>query len=99
LVLIISELFSLAGSETQKITRSNNPPIKATLLRSRHESKKGHWNRTLCLDKLQDTGGRENHVCVGLTASRKLPACSGGFKRNSTRQEKVARAGGRKDSE
>jgi hypothetical protein len=33
-----NELFSLGGSETQKMTRSNNPPIKATLLRSRHES-------------------------------------------------------------
>jgi len=26
------------------------------------------------LDKLQDTGGRENDGCDGLTASRKLPA-------------------------
>ena len=34
----------------------------------------GHWNGTLCLDKLQDTGGRKNHGCASLTASRKLPA-------------------------
>jgi hypothetical protein len=26
------------------------------------------------LDKLQDTGNKENHGCAGLTASRKLPA-------------------------
>jgi hypothetical protein len=26
------------------------------------------------LDKLKDTGSRENHGCDGLTASRKLPA-------------------------
>jgi hypothetical protein len=35
---------------------------------------KGHWNGTLCLDKLKDTGCRENHGCDGLTASRKQPA-------------------------
>jgi hypothetical protein len=29
---------------------------------------------TLCLDKLKDTGGRENHGRDGLTASRKQPA-------------------------
>ena len=23
--------------------------------------RKGHWSGTLCLDKSQDTGGRENH--------------------------------------
>jgi hypothetical protein len=37
-------------------------------------AKKGHWNGTLYLDKLQDTGGRENDGYDGLTASRKLPA-------------------------
>jgi hypothetical protein len=35
-------------------------------------------------DKLQDTGGRENHGCNGLIASRKLPAY-GRPKRSSTR--------------
>jgi hypothetical protein len=31
------------GSETQKITRKNNPPIKGTLFWSRYESKTGHY--------------------------------------------------------
>jgi len=35
---------------------------------------KGHWNGTLCLEKLKDTGSKENHGCDGLTASRKQPA-------------------------
>jgi hypothetical protein len=39
-------------SETQKITRSNNPSIKTTLLRSRYESKRvtgtGHHALTSC---------------------------------------------------
>jgi hypothetical protein len=34
-----NKLFSFGGSETQKITRSNNPPFKATLILSRYESK------------------------------------------------------------
>jgi hypothetical protein len=33
-----------------------------------------YWKGTWCLDKLQDTGGRENHGCADLRASRKLPA-------------------------
>ena len=52
-----NKFFSFGGSETQKIIRSNNPPIKAMLF--------------LCLDKSQDTGGRENHGCDGLTVSRR----------------------------
>ena len=35
---------------------------------------KCHCNGTLCLDKLKDTGSRENHGWVCLTASRKQPA-------------------------
>ena len=35
---------------------------------------KGHWKGTLCLDKLKDTGSRENHGCDGLTATREQPA-------------------------
>ena len=34
------EFFSFGGSETEKITRSNNPPIKVTLFWSRHDSKR-----------------------------------------------------------
>jgi hypothetical protein len=53
-----NELLSLGGSETQKITRSNNPPIEATLLRSRHESKgvtgTGHYAWTSC--RIQEAG-------------------------------------------
>jgi hypothetical protein len=41
------EFFSFGGSETQKINRSNNPLIKATLFWSRYESGKvtgaGHY--------------------------------------------------------
>jgi hypothetical protein len=60
-----NELISFGGTETQKITRNNNPPVMRA---------KGHWNGTLRLDKLQDAAGRQNHRCAGLTASRKLPA-------------------------
>jgi hypothetical protein len=35
-----NELLSSGGSETQTITRSNNPPIKAKLFWSRYESKR-----------------------------------------------------------
>ena len=63
--------FSFGRRETQKIAWSDNPPIKVTLFWSRHESKKGHWNGTLCLEKLKDTGSKENHGRDGLTASRK----------------------------
>jgi hypothetical protein len=53
-----NELFSLGGSETQKTTRSNNPTIKATLLRSRHVSKRvtatGHYAWTSC--RIQEAG-------------------------------------------
>jgi hypothetical protein len=52
-----NELFSFGGSETQKITRSNNPLIKA-LLRSHHESKRvtgmGHYDWTSC--RIQEAG-------------------------------------------
>jgi hypothetical protein len=48
------------------------------------------------LDRLQDTGGRENHRCTGLTVSRKLPDYNGSFKRN---RKKMVHAGGRKDLE
>jgi hypothetical protein len=53
-----NELISFGGSETQKITRSNNPPIKATLLWSHYESKGvtgiGHYAWTIC--KIQEAG-------------------------------------------
>ena len=53
-----NELFSFGGSETQKITRSNNPPIKVTLFWPRHESKRvtgtGHYAWTSC--RIQETG-------------------------------------------
>ena len=61
-----NEFFSFGGSETQKITRSSNSPIKATLFWPRHESGRvtgaGHdaWTR-----------GRKNHGCDGLTVSRR----------------------------
>jgi hypothetical protein len=53
-----NELFSFGGSETQKITRSNNTPIKVTLLRARHESKRvtgmGHYAGTS--SRIQEVG-------------------------------------------
>ena len=61
-------------ADVYKLNSQCNPPIKVTLFWSRHENKKDYWNGTLCLDKLKDTGGRENHGCDGLTASRKLPS-------------------------
>jgi hypothetical protein len=65
-----NEFFSFGGSETQKITRSNNPPIKATIFWPRYESGRvtGAGHR---LDKSQNTGDRENHGCDGLTVSRR----------------------------
>jgi hypothetical protein len=33
-----NEFFSFGGSETQKITRSSNPPIKTTIFWPRYES-------------------------------------------------------------
>jgi len=46
------EFFSFGGSETQKITGSNNPLIKATLFCSCHGSKRvtgtGHYAWTGC---------------------------------------------------
>jgi hypothetical protein len=44
-----NELLSLGGSEIQKITRSNNPPIKATLLRSPIMRAKGSLERDTML--------------------------------------------------
>ena len=45
-----NEFFSFGESETQKITRSNNPPIKVTLFWPRYESGRitggGHYART-----------------------------------------------------
>ena len=42
-----NEFFSFGGSETQKITRSNNPPIKAMLFWPRYEGRRvtgaGHY--------------------------------------------------------
>ena len=35
-----NEFFSFGGSETKKITRRNNPPIKATLFWPRYESRR-----------------------------------------------------------
>jgi hypothetical protein len=47
-----NELFSFGGSETQKITRSDNPPIKVMLFWLHHESKRvtgmGHYAWTSC---------------------------------------------------
>jgi hypothetical protein len=63
------EFFSFGGSETQKITRSSNPPIKATIF----------WNvitveGSLGRDKSLDTGGRENHEDIG---GRENHGCDG----------------------
>jgi hypothetical protein len=53
-----NKLFSFRGSETQKIARSNNPPIKAMSLRSCHESKRVtgtvHYAWTSC--RIQEAG-------------------------------------------
>jgi hypothetical protein len=53
--------------------------LKATILRLKlsyfgHVMRaKSHWNGKLCLDKLKDTGSRENHGCNSLRALRKQP--------------------------
>jgi hypothetical protein len=53
-----NKLISFVGSETQKISRSNNPPIKATLFWSHYESKRvtgtGHYAWTIC--RIQEAG-------------------------------------------
>ena len=82
-----NEFFSFGGSETQKITRSNNPPIKATLFWPHYE-RKGHLSGTLCLDKSQDTGSRENHGCDGLTVSRRPLAMVGCFQNRERKNVK-----------
>jgi hypothetical protein len=67
---------NFSGLEEVKPKRS----LEATILRLNlryfvHVMRtKGHWNGTLCLDKLKDTVSRENHGCDGLTTSRKQPA-------------------------
>jgi len=52
------EFFSFGGSDTQRITRSNNSPIKVTLFWSCHESKwvtgKGHYAWIGC--RIQEAG-------------------------------------------
>jgi len=55
-----NEFFSFGGSETLKITRSNNPPIKATIFWPRYES-----GRVTGARHYAWTGGRENHGCDG----------------------------------
>jgi hypothetical protein len=53
-----NEPISFGGSGAQKITRSNNPPIKATIFWSRYESKgvtgTEHYAWTSC--RLQEAG-------------------------------------------
>jgi len=53
--------------------------LEVTILRLQlryfgHVMRASHWKGTLRLEKLQDTGSRENHGCDGLTASKMLPA-------------------------
>jgi hypothetical protein len=52
------------GSETQKITRSNNPPIKVTRFWPRHESERvtgaGHYAWTS--RRIQEAGKTTNAV-------------------------------------
>jgi len=43
------------------------------------------------LDKLKDTGSRENHGCYGLTASRKQPAYDWKNQREAVQDRKKLR--------
>jgi hypothetical protein len=93
------ELFSFGRRETQKITISNNPPIKATLFWSRHDSKRvtrtGHYAWTGC--RIQEAGKATNALARQYQGG--YQPMIGSFERNSMGQEKVVHAGGRKDSE
>ena len=57
-----NEPLTFGGSETQKITRSNNPPIKVTLFWSCYESERvtgvGHYAWTSRM--IQETGKTTN---------------------------------------
>jgi hypothetical protein len=59
-----NELLSFGGSETQKITRSNNPPIIVTLFWPRYESERvtgaGHYAWTS--RRIQEAGKTMNAI-------------------------------------
>ena len=80
----VNEPFSIGQSETQKITRSNNPPTKATLFWPRHESKRvtgtGHYAWTSC--RIQKTGKTTNAMAGQYQRSYRTTI--GSFKRNSS---------------
>jgi len=94
-----NEFFSFGVSETQKITRSNNLLITVRLFWSCHKSKRvtrtGHYAWTGCriqeVRKTMDAVARHYQGCY--------QPMIGSFKRNSTIQETMVHAGGRKDSE
>jgi hypothetical protein len=62
---------SFGRSETQKITRSNNPPIKAMLFWSHYESKRVTGTEHYAWTSYRIQKARKT---TGLTASRKLLA-------------------------
>jgi len=75
--------FSIGRSETHKITRSNNPPTKATLFWPRHESKTvtgtGHYAWTSC--RIQEAGKTTDALAGQYQGSYRTMIVS--FKRNS----------------
>jgi hypothetical protein len=82
---VVNEILSFRGNETQKITRRNNPLIKATLFWSRYESKRatgtGHYAWTSC--RLQVVGKTTDALVWQYQGSYR--PTFGSFKRNSTR--------------
>jgi len=90
---------SIGRSETRKITGSNNCLTKVALFWLLHESKRvtgtGHCAWTGC--RIQEAGKTTDVLAWQYQGSYQTTI--GSFKRNSTGQEKMAHAGGRKDPE
>jgi hypothetical protein len=90
---------SFGGSETQKITRSNNTLIKATIFWPRYESGKvtgaGYYAWTS--RRIQEAGRTTDAMARQYQGGR-WPTI-GCFKRSSARKEKITNASGGKDSE
>jgi hypothetical protein len=94
-----NERFGFGGSETQKITRSKNPPIKVTLFWPRYESERitGVEHYAWTSHRIQEAGKTTDATAWQYQGSHRPTV--GCFKSSSARQEKMAHAGGGKDSE